>query len=203
MKKLPAIAVLASILGFGACAHNVYLSPNPVLTARAKINADVGLFIDKAQIAQQYTYGGSCLLGLANQWILETGPAVRMAAERTFKAVFNRVEYLNDMSDFTAKKDLALLIVPRLDAFALASETKANITISCDVMNQAGTNIYHGAIPAIGLGGADDSAAIFILGVFGGERALSNTADDAFAKAFVALAEDIMKKVDFIPYLKR
>jgi hypothetical protein len=203
MKKLFVIAVLAAILAFSACTHNVYLSPNPRLPEREKINVDVGLFVDKAQIAQRYTYGGSCFLGVANQWIVETGPAVRATAERTFKVLFARVEVLENISDFAARKDLALLIVPKLDAFSLASETKANITISCDIMNQAGVNVYRGAIPAVGLASIGDSAAIYYLGALSGESSLSNTADDAFAKAFVFLADDILKKVDFIPYLKK
>jgi hypothetical protein len=203
MKKWSVTAILTVILAFSACTHNVYLSPNPRLPEREKINVDVGLFVDRAQIAQRYTYGGSCFLGVANEWIVETGPAVRLTAERAFKAIFARVEVLENMSDFAARKDLALLIVPKIDAFTLASETKANITISCDIMNQAGATVYHGAIPAVGLADAGDSAAIYFLGALSGESALSNTADDAFAKAFVFLADDILKKVDFIPYLKK
>jgi hypothetical protein len=203
MKKLSVIAILTLLLVFSACTHNVYLNPNPRLPQREKINVDVGLFVDRAQIAQRYTYGGSCFLGVANEWIVETGPAVRSTAERTFRVLFARVDALENMSDFAARKDLALLIVPKLDAFALASETKANIAISCDVMNQAGATIYHGAIPAVGLASIGDSAAIYYLGALSGESALSNTADDAFAKAFVFLADDILKKIDFIPYLKK
>ncbi len=58
--------------------------------------------------------------------------------------------------------------------------------------------MYENTIPSKG---GSQAATGCLLGVWGGKMALSGTSNEAFDMAFAQLADDIMKKVDFSPYL--
>ena len=76
-------ALTAMVLLFAGCIHQAYLDPDPKPSVIEKIDLTPGLYIDKTQLAQTSTTGDGCLCGSLNEWRIETGPALKGAAEKT------------------------------------------------------------------------------------------------------------------------
>jgi len=164
-----------------------------------KIPLDVGLYVDTAQAQQIYSRSGLCLIGMAHTWQVNTGGALNLGAERTFQRIFANVERLKSTEEF-ANKPLTLLITPQLKNFNISQSLAADLILYCKLVDKTGQTIYENTIPAQGSG---QGAMGCLLGVFAGKKALSDTSADAFNTAFAMLASDIVRKVDFSPYLKK
>lgn len=186
---------------FTGCTFTVRVTPNPgvYIIKKEKIKLSVGLFIDDYQIRQIHSQSGFCLIGVLHTWEIQTGMALRISAENTFREIFTHVEILKTVSDFT-KKPLTLLITPKIERFYISQDLTAELVLYCKLIDQTGKVVYENTIPAKG-----ESQAItgFLFGMWGGEYALSKTSTSAFNKAFAFLASDIIKKVNFDEYLKR
>jgi len=207
MNKAKRILLLVLPLLLGSCANSyrVNLLPDPVPHTTKKIDLNAGLFIDEAQTRQGHTQGGSCLTGMGQQWSIETGGALRIGAERTFRKIFTDVEILNSMGEFK-NKPLTLLVTPKIVEFYIRNLT-ATLSLHCKLVNQAGEMVYEKTIISTGVAQGATTALFSvwwsgILGAIPTQRAISEASHEAFNNAFVLLADDIVNKVDFSTYLK-
>lgn len=180
------------------CSFSVHLDPNPFPDIKQKIDIDVGLFINESQIQKIHSQSGLCLIGMAHTWNIETGWALRVGAERTFKRIFTNVEILKNLGEFR-DKSLTLLITPKIENFNISQDLSAELFLHCKIVDKKGDVLYERTIPAKG---ASQSFTGFLFGVFGGQEALSTTSNEAFNIAFSLLAQDIITKIDFEPYIR-
>ena len=206
--KIKFAGYVSLILLLSGCSQNVNLSPNPQPPVKEMIPCAVGLFIDKGQQAQTFTAKDeSCALGATNEWRLETGAALSIGAEKTFRKMFQNVELLSDMGEF-ASKELALLIAPKIKGFYVGRDRRSVLTLACEILNPKGETVYNESISAGSLAESGMNAAscllppIVSLLVVSSENLTLNV-EDTFNTAFFKLADDILKKVDFTPYLKK
>lgn len=190
-------AIFFLLVFLGGCTFDVYVRPTPILDTTKKINLKIGLFIDESKLPPYHSQSGFCLMG--GTWNIHTGVALRMGAEQTFKTLFTDVEILKDVSEFK-NKSLALLITPKIKRFHVSQSIQAELFLHCILVDQVGKIVYDHTIP---VKGSSEGGLVFIFGVWAGKEALSKTSTDAFNRAFALLADDIIKKVNFSPYLEK
>jgi hypothetical protein len=195
--KNATIVLLSLSLILVSCSFAVRLDPSPIPYTEEKIDLDVGLFVDQFQMGQIHSRSGLCLIGMVHTWNVETGMALRVGAERVFKRVFTKVEILEEVGEFK-DKPLTLLITPTIQRFNISQDLAAELHLHCRLVDQVGEVVYENTIPSKGGSHAGTGC---LLGVWGGQKALSETSNEAFNMAFAHLANDIVKNVDFSPYL--
>ena len=186
MKNAKTILLGLSLV-LGGCSFLVRLDPNPIPYIREKIDLSVGLFVDESQIKQIHSQGGFCLIGMGHTWDVETGMALRVGAERIFRRVFTNIGILQEVSEFT-NKPLTLLITPRIERFNISQDLAAELYLHCKLIDQIGKVVYENTIYSKG---GSQAATGCLLGVWGGQMALSETSNEVFNKAFAFLANDI------------
>jgi hypothetical protein len=135
---------------------------------------------------------------MAHTWKFETGGAMGMAAKRTFERVFTEVQTLQTADQFT-DAPLVLLITPSIRKFHVSQGLTASLQLHCTLVDKMGQTVYENTVPAKG---GSQAMTGCLLGVWGGQSALAKTSEEAFNTAFSTLADDIVKKVDFSPYIK-
>lgn len=159
--------------------------PNPGFYIQdEKIDIGVGLLLNASQIMHSYKMGPFTRIN--------TGFAFRLASENAFKKIFTKVEIVKSEEEFE-NKELTLLIIPSILKFNVSPWThSAELLLRCRILDRKGKVIYDVNVIRKGqkVGGALS-------------QALSQNSKDAFEKAFIYLAYDIMKKVDFSVYMKK
>jgi hypothetical protein len=201
-------AVLTLVIGLGliGCSHRVRVIPNPIVSVEEKIEVRVGLHIPGIQALQTHsadnTIGGGGTI--FDTWSVETGSALWLGAERTFKSMFTEVESVDDEQDFH-DKGLALMITPRIGMFRISPGMAATLNLQCTIVDHDGQVIYDNSVSAQSQGHAGRAIAMGCLGGmagghYGKETGLQDASKEAFDSAFARLASDIMTSVDFNPY---
>jgi hypothetical protein len=193
---LKALSILLSISLLSGCVFRVPLEPNPKIAVPSKIPVDLGLFVDHANELYIYKARGlaGCLMG--GQWELDTGVALRKAAERAFSQAFRNVTVLDSIQDFQ-NEALTILILPEIERFEVKNnDIRAEIHIHCRLVDKLGNALYEKNIDRAG---NRKILAACCLGATGGGFALSRTSQEAFNKAFQDLVTDVLKNVDFTP----
>jgi hypothetical protein len=130
---------------------------------------------------------------------VETGAALQLAAETTCKRLFTYVETLNSESEF-ANKPFDLLVMPRIARFHVSEwDFSAELFLQCKIVDRNGKVIYENTIPAKGQRGGSSFSPF---AGFRGNSIIAQNSKEAFDMAFMFLANDIKKKVDFRTYIK-
>jgi len=196
---MKALYILSSIFLLSGCVFRVPLEPHPKIEVPKKVPIDLGLFVDRTNDLYKYKAQGmaGCLMG-GNLWELDTGVALRKAAERAFSQVFKSVTILDSIQDFR-NKSLAILIIPEIKGFKINNDNiRAELYIHCCLIDKSGNTFYENDINAFG---GRKLLAGCCLGTLGSGFALSRTSQEAFNRVFRDLINDILKNVDFTPYL--
>lgn len=188
---------LAALLAFASCTFAVRPQPCPLIQNQNKIDLALGLLIDDAQVRQVHSQSGLAAVGMVHTWRIETGMALRIGAENTFRALFTKVDVVRSKTEFRDKA-LMLVVAPRISRFTVDQSLAAQLNLQCKLTDRDGKVLYENTIPA---SGSSHSGAGCLMGVWGGETSLRENTNEAFNQAFVLLAADMMKKVDFGPYL--
>jgi hypothetical protein len=136
---------------------------------------------------------------MVHTWRIETGIALRIGAENTFSSLFTKVQVVGSQTEFR-NKALILVVTPQISSFTIQQDLTAQLYLHCRLADRNGTVLYKNTIPASGSG---NNAAGCLLGLLGGETSLRMNTEEAFNQAFAYLASDMMKKVDFSPYLNK
>lgn len=187
--KFSILLLLLLLLG---CSGSINFVPNPgIWIKEEKVDINVGLYFEEFPPLDFYKHGF---------YTIQTGAALRLAADNTFKRLFTNVEILNSSSDFK-NKDLVLLIIPRITRFNISKLSyTAELIISCKFVDQSGKIIYENSVFAKGESGG---TSLSLLGGLRHKSIISNNSKDAFNKAFINLENDIKNKVDFNVYIKQ
>lgn len=188
---------LAALLAFAGCTFEVRPQPYPLIQNENKINLALGLLIDDSQVRQVHSQSGLAAVGAVHTWRIETGTALMTGAENTFRALFTKVDVVKSQTEFKDKA-LTLVVAPQISSFTIDQSLAAQLYLHCKLADRDGKVLYENTIPASGSG---HSGAGCLMGVWGGESSLRENTNEAFNQAFALLAADIMKKVDFRPYL--
>jgi len=193
------MGLLLAILSAGlvGCTFVIRPFPGSALVDK-KIDLRVGLLIDDTAAGQVSSTSGLFMIGLVHTWKVEVGGAMLQGATATFSNMFTEVKNLKSKDQF-ASSDLILLITPVIQQFTIEQDLSAKLTLHCVLADRKGTALYDKTIPVTGKA---QTATGCLLGVAGGQTAINETSTDAFNQAFQFLAQDILKTVDFSPYLK-
>ena len=198
MKALP-IALLAFLLS--GCPHvfRVPLEPNPKIIVSSKIPVDLGLFVDGAN--ELYTYKAQglagCLIG-DHTWELDTGVALKKASQSAFSQAFRNVTVMDSLEDFQ-NMSLTILILPKIKSFEIKNGSiRAELYIHCRLVDRSGNAFYERDVKRVGNRKVYTDCC---LGATGGGFVLSRTSQEAFNRVFQDLVTDMLRNVDFAPYL--
>lgn len=196
------LLILLSALLFSGCVFRIPLEPNPRIAIEAKISIDLGLFVEHSNEQHIYKAHGltGCLIG-NDRWEFNTGIALKKASEKAFRQVFRNVTILNSIQGFWDGQ-LTILILPKIRKFEIKnSDMQAKLYIHCRMVDRLGNTIYERDITRMGSRKMVPIACC--LGATGGGFILSRTSQEAFNKAFEDIAVDMVKNVDFAPYLEK
>jgi hypothetical protein len=205
LRRTGVLGVAASVLLMAHCASTVYLNPNPALyIAAPRSDLSVGVLVNDFETRQVYSGGWNLFVSSSP---IATGLALKMAAENTFARLFSKVEMLSNSDEFKSRQ-LTLLVTPRISRFVVLSDVTAELFLYCKIEDQNGKVLYEKTIPARG---TSQAGLAYVGGGFGGglgsavvgQSALGTTSTEAFNSAFSMLANDIVKNVDFSPYVKK
>ena len=194
------LSIVLSIFFLSGCVFRVPLEPNPKIVVSGKIPIDLGLFVNRANELYRYKARGltGCLIGERGEWKLDTGVALRKAAERAFSQAFRNVTVMDSIQDFQ-NKPLTILILPKIKRFGISDDDiRAELHIQCRLIDKSGNTFYEKDINRVG------NRKIFTaccLGLTGSGFVLSRTSQEAFNRAFQDLITDMLENVDFTPYL--
>lgn len=193
--------IVLLIFLLSGCVFRVPLEPHPKIKIPKKVPIDLGLFVDRTNELYKYKAQGmaGCLIG-GNLWELDTGVALKKAAERAFSQAFRSVTVLDSVQDFR-NKSLIILILPGIKGFKINNHSiKAELHIHCRLIDKSGSIFYENDINGFGRRKLLTGCC---LGTLGSGFALSRTSQEAFNRVFRDLITDILKNVDFTPYLSK